>query len=315
MATKRKARKKGQHKNSPSHSDLYTDEDPKGTIKGLGFKDAATARKGVAIINKARRKHAHKVQATLVMKQRAKVAKERTKDPEKKKNLNAAYKVWSDHLEKLKAKTKKMNESVLRKYVRKLLKEETESVVPKNQWEMLASGDPRREAVKTQLFDLVQQTYEPIGGHFKITSPDSLDRYTYWVVKDLDDDPDIDVAIMGKPDIAGQKMGAAANDGSPAASSEYKNKSAELRAGGEVGGVGNWWGEVSGKPAYAMLRRGALPVEDEAKVAQLLAGDDYVFHGEHPDPNAPDIFKQAKGWYTKKFGGKSSTKIILGNPS
>ena len=317
----RKPRKKGQHRGSSSHSDLYTDEDPKGTIHGLGFKDAATAKKGVAIVNKAKRSHAHKVQATLVMQQRAKVAKKRAKDPEKKKNLGAAEKIWTSHLEKLKKKTKKMNESVLRKYIQKILKEEAEeteevkSIVPKNQWELLSAGDPRREAVKTQLFDLVQQTYEPIGGHFKITSADSLDRYTYWVVKDLDDDPDIDVAIMGKPDIAGQKMGAAANDGSSAASSAYKNKSAELRAGGEVGGVGNWWGEVSGKPAYAMLRRGALPVEDEGKVAQLLAGDDYVFHGEHPDPNAPDVFKQAKGWYTKKFGGHSSTKIILGNPS
>ena len=107
-AAKRKPRKKGQKRKSSKHSDLYTDEDPKGTIHGLGFKDAATARKGRAIINKARRTHAHKVQAALVMKQRAKVAKERTKDPEKKKNLNAAYKVWSEYLEKLKAKTKKM---------------------------------------------------------------------------------------------------------------------------------------------------------------------------------------------------------------
>ena len=109
-AAKRKPRKKGQKRKSPKHSDLYTDEDPKGTIHGLGFKDAATARKGRAIINKARRTHAHKVQAALVMKQRAKVAKERTKDPEKKKNLNAAYKVWSEYLEKLKKKTKKMVE-------------------------------------------------------------------------------------------------------------------------------------------------------------------------------------------------------------
>ena len=106
----RKPRKQGQKAGSSKHDDLYTDEDPKGTIKGLGFKDASTAKKGVAIINKARRTHAHKVQATLVMKQRAKVAKERTKDPEKKKNLNSAYKIWSDHLEKLKAKTKKMKE-------------------------------------------------------------------------------------------------------------------------------------------------------------------------------------------------------------
>ena len=30
-------RKKGQHRGSKSHSDLYTDENPKGTIKGLKF--------------------------------------------------------------------------------------------------------------------------------------------------------------------------------------------------------------------------------------------------------------------------------------
>ena len=210
----------------------------------------------------------------------------------------------------------------LRRCIREILKEELEkdlgvapAGIPKGEWTLLQTGDPRREAAKQNLFDLVQQTYEPIGGHFKISSPDSLDRYVFWVVKDVDEDPEIDVAILGKPDTAGQKMGAAANDGTPAASSAYKEKSAELRAGGSINGVGNWWGEVSGKPAYAMLKRGAQAVEDEAKVAQLLSGDDYVFHGEHPDPNAPPLFKSVKGWYTKKFGDKSSTKIILGNPS
>ena len=103
----RKARKKGQKKGSSKHSDLYTDEAPKGTIHGLGYKDAATAKKGVGIINKASRTHAHKVQATLVMKQRAKVAKKRAKDPEKKKDLNKAYQIWSKKLEQLKKKTKK----------------------------------------------------------------------------------------------------------------------------------------------------------------------------------------------------------------
>ena len=112
----RKPRKKGQRRKSSKHSDLYTDEDPKGTIKGLGFKDAATARKGVATVNKANRTHAHKVQASLVMVQRGKVAIERTKDPEKKKNLRAANKIWSSHLEKLKKKTKAKNETHIRKY-------------------------------------------------------------------------------------------------------------------------------------------------------------------------------------------------------
>jgi hypothetical protein len=204
-----------------------------------------------------------------------------------------------------------INESV-RMFVRRVLKENYQ--LPKGQWLLLQPGDPLRDAVKLDLFDLVQTTYEPIGGHFKISSPDSLERYNFWIVQDLDDDPEVDVAIMGKPDIAGNKMGAAANDGSGAASSAYKNKSADLRAGGEVSGVGNWWGEVSGKPAYAMIKRGAKAVSDEAKVAELLAGDNFEFHGEHPDPNAPALFKSVTGWYTKKFGDKSSTKIILGNP-
>lgn len=108
-ADKRVARKKGQHKGSSKHSDLYTDEDPRGTIHGLGFKDADTAKKGIAIINKADRTHAHKVQATLVMQQRAKEAIKRTKDPEKKANLKQAYTIWTDHLEKLKKKTREMN--------------------------------------------------------------------------------------------------------------------------------------------------------------------------------------------------------------
>ena len=93
-----------------------------------------------------------------------------------------------------------------------------------------------------------------------------------------------------------------------------KNKSAELRAGGSIGGVSNWWGEVSGKPAYAMIRRGAPVIEDEAIARQLLAGDDLVWHGQHPDPEAPALFKSVNGWYTKSFGNKSSTKIIVGNP-
>ena len=45
--TKRIARKKGQHQNSPSHSDLYTDENPKGTIHGLKFATVQDAKDSV----------------------------------------------------------------------------------------------------------------------------------------------------------------------------------------------------------------------------------------------------------------------------
>ena len=89
-----------------THSDLYTDEDPKGTIHGLGFTDAAKARESVTKIEKSDRTHAHKVQAAIAMSQRAKVASKRANDPEKKKNLAAAAEVYFAFLEKMKKITK-----------------------------------------------------------------------------------------------------------------------------------------------------------------------------------------------------------------
>lgn len=108
-ADSRTPRKAGQAAKSSKHSDLYTDEDPEGTIHGLGFKDAETASAGVDIIKKVDRTHAHKVQAALVMQQRGKVAIERTKDSEKKKNLTAANAIWTDFLEEMKKKTQEIN--------------------------------------------------------------------------------------------------------------------------------------------------------------------------------------------------------------
>ena len=66
-------RKKGQPAGSKKHSDLYTDENPKGTIHGLGFKTPSDARSSVSKIRKSGRTHAHKIQAAVSMEQRAKV--------------------------------------------------------------------------------------------------------------------------------------------------------------------------------------------------------------------------------------------------
>ena len=71
---KRIPRKKGQKAKSKKHSDLYTDEDPKGTIHGLKFATEADAKKSVTKIRNSSRSHAHKVQAAVAMEQRAKAA-------------------------------------------------------------------------------------------------------------------------------------------------------------------------------------------------------------------------------------------------
>ena len=83
-----------------THSDLYTDEDPKGTIHGLGFTNASRARESVKKIKDSGRKHAHKIQAAIAMSQRAKVASQRAKDPEKKKSLAAAHKVYQSFIDR-----------------------------------------------------------------------------------------------------------------------------------------------------------------------------------------------------------------------
>ena len=96
---KRIPRKKGQPANSKKHSDLYTDENPKGTIKGLGFKDVATAKASVAKIKRRSRSHAHKIQAAIAMEQRARVMK---------KNAEAA--IFRAYINAMKKKTKAKND-------------------------------------------------------------------------------------------------------------------------------------------------------------------------------------------------------------
>jgi hypothetical protein len=98
--TNRIPRKKGQPAGSDKHSDLYTDENPKGTIHGLGFTDKAKAKQSVSKIRGSGKTHAHKIQAAIAMGQRAKVASVRAKDPEKKKNLRQAYKVYQSYIDK-----------------------------------------------------------------------------------------------------------------------------------------------------------------------------------------------------------------------
>ena len=91
-------RKKGQPAGSKKHSDLYTDENPKGTIHGLGFVDREKAVQSINKIKNSGKTHAHKMQAAIAMSQRAKVASERAKDPEKKKDLASAHRVYQQYI-------------------------------------------------------------------------------------------------------------------------------------------------------------------------------------------------------------------------
>jgi len=71
--TNRIPRKPGQKAGSDKHSDLYTDENPKGTIHGLKFATVDDAKASVSKIKNSGKKHAHQIQAAIAMEQRARV--------------------------------------------------------------------------------------------------------------------------------------------------------------------------------------------------------------------------------------------------
>ena len=88
-------RKKGQPAGSDKHSDLYTDENPKGTIHGLKFATVDDAKASVAKIEGSGKTHAHKIQAAIAMEQRARVM-----------GKTGPADVYRAYIEKMKEKTK-----------------------------------------------------------------------------------------------------------------------------------------------------------------------------------------------------------------
>ena len=90
-------RKKGQPAGSDKHSDLYTDENPKGTIHGLKFATVKDAEESVRKIKNSDKKHAHKIQAAIAMEQRA-----------REMGKISAADVYRAYIEKMKKKTKEM---------------------------------------------------------------------------------------------------------------------------------------------------------------------------------------------------------------
>lgn len=98
-------KKPGQPAKSDKHSDLYTDEDPKGTIHGLKFATTQDAKESVSKIKNSGRSHAHKIQAAIAMEQRARVM-----------GKTEAAGVYRGFINSMKKKTKDMREDWSQKY-------------------------------------------------------------------------------------------------------------------------------------------------------------------------------------------------------
>jgi len=159
---KRIPRKKGQHRGSSSHSDLYTDENPKGTIHGLKFATVDDAKKSVSKIKSSGKKHAHKIQAAVAMEQRAR---------EMGKTAQAA--VYRAYINQMKKKTKKKNESFFglgagdvpspsRKMVKKMKKKGNTSVPYGSGYKKI---NEQKEVKK--VIAIYPGRFQPFGPHHK----------------------------------------------------------------------------------------------------------------------------------------------------
>ena len=189
-------RKKGQPAKSDKHSDLYTDEDPVGTIHGLGFKDVETAKASVAKIEKSDRTHAHKIQAAVAMEQRAK---------EMGKKAEAA--IYRAYIEKMKIKTKKMNESLwdnIRKKKERIKRGSGERMRKKGE-----KGAPTAAQIKQaeSLWDNIRKKRARIakGSGEKMGPKGSVPQKNFKSSEKFSDSPRADAARKRKNKMKGKK--------------------------------------------------------------------------------------------------------------
>ena len=146
MSNPRIPRKPGQPANSKKHSDLYTDENPKGTIHGLGFKDVATAKASVSKIRNSSRSHAHKIQAAVAMEQRAR---------EMGKTSEAA--VYRKFINSMKKKTKKMKQMYKRKQNRTAKMSQMVKIQLKNSCKKIKSEFKKQSIPVTLMRNICQK--------------------------------------------------------------------------------------------------------------------------------------------------------------
>ena len=223
----------------------------------------------------------------------------------------------------------KLTESRLRRMIRQQLLSEFKGwdikgnySIPKNEPYIVGYDDPQREEIGDDVYAMTMNSYEPMGFHFKINKRPDVEKYGkskqgQWLVMDMDDDPQADIALMGKkdPGIPGIALGSAATDGTPAAKRKMKDLMSDKISDGL------WWGSASGKVGVSLINRGAPSLVKEEDIL-FFEPDMFRFYGEYPVPvggtddsgmviGADHPFRQRHGWFSRKWNGKEKLKLVF----
>lgn len=193
----------------------------------------------------------------------------------------------------------------LKRLIREARIEKQQSILgAKNKNYSISANSKLGKKIETDIFDIVGTSYAKVGGNPQIKTPQDIgDQYPDWIVADVDEDPEADVFVGGKPTAGGKmKLSISATDGTNQAKNYMMSLKKKLLGNG-------WWSEASDSPAHIALNKlGIKPVEDEKK-ARALLNKDIEWHGEHPEGKFPGTY----GWYTRDIGGEKHTKIIVGD--
>jgi len=181
--------------------------------------------------------------------------------------------------------------------------------IPKNKWTRLTVDDLRDDPeLQDELFELIQNAYRQIGGHFKLRNPIDLlgGEVVFFDAADIDADPEADALNLVDTKKAGEKyVGMGHDDTSLAKKAVVKHKADLLLRKKGV------FAEVSDAIAHILLTRHHVPtVNDPETAKKVLNGKKIEWVGEHPSGKYPDN----PGWYYRDIAGHRHMKIIVGHP-
>jgi hypothetical protein len=169
----------------------------------------------------------------------------------------------------------------------------------------------KEQEINKELFDLIDKTYQYIGGHVNYKSPEDLpagkdgNDVIIWYGIDVDDDPEPDAIKATKETPYGSKGVLSATDGSVEAKTRLV-----LRTMEKLNTPGNY-AEMSGKAAHVMITRHDVPVVTSQADVEKVLGKKVKWIGPHPEGKYPEH----PGWYIRSLGGEEHMKILLGKPN
>lgn len=163
----------------------------------------------------------------------------------------------------------------------------------KNKWVDIKGLE--KKIISHNLFELVQNAYKNIGGHFEIKSPEDLMKFQFIKAKDIDSDPEADIMQIYKKTQYGLKSIVAGQDGSAQSKRELlDDKAKELFKKG-------FYAEVSEKLAEILLNKYHVPYVDNKEEVEKILNKKVDWIGD--------------GWYVRNVSGAGNhRKILVGRP-